>query len=358
MTFRAIRHIAVAAAFLAVTVSANSALFAQDPALPRIGPPVFEHPNADTVKAKVRDLMDAVDRNNNGELSKIEFALAGPRPDDQRLRDPGSAREREPQFLTADEAWDLADLDNDNKLDAREIYDWCWRHETREHAAKWVIKFFAEHNDNTDFRLTRNEFPGGENLFDFINDAGDGINPVELFDYALYCIMRDLMSLDALEWPKPGSGEMRERIQKVMRELDTDGDRKLTPAEFPRTVDEEGMPDIVRENKPWYLTRAEAFEMADGDGNGEINGEELRDWLVVERQREHVAEWLRKFMRNQDKNEDGKVSLASPPEWPALLHHFRKIDDNGNGLVGMVELWRKGMEMLRHDLALYLDAVQ
>lgn len=114
--------------------------------------------------------------------------------------------------------------------------------------------------------------------------------------------------------------EMREKIQAA----DTDGNRSISRSEAAASL------PLLAEN----------FDKVDGDRNGEVSSEELREHLGRHDRKEFAARAAERFTE-ADTDRNGSLDLAEVQTGaPRLADRFTTIDANNDGLLSREELQR------------------
>jgi Ca2+-binding EF-hand superfamily protein len=116
------------------------------------------------------------------------------------------------------------------------------------------------------------------------------------------------------------------RLQNLFRQLDSNGDGRLGPAEV--------------KGRSFLETN---FQRLDQGGKGYLV---LEDLALPQAQRHFLGERLRQAFERADANHDGRLCGAEVAAFPWLQKHFAQADRNGDGCVTLEELW-----VLRRALA-------
>lgn len=109
------------------------------------------------------------------------------------------------------------------------------------------------------------------------------------------------------------------RLENLFRQLDSNGDGRLNPAE-------------VR-GRPFLETN---FQRLDKGGKGYLVPADL---ALPPDQRHFLGERLRQAFERADANHDGRLCGAELAAFPWLQQNLAQADRNGDGCVTLEELW-------------------
>lgn len=173
------------------------------------------------------------------------------------------------------------------------------------HAAEGRSQAFIGLCDtNGDGRLTLDEFPFGEDLFDAVDTNHDGTITAE--------------EIASLARHQGGHRKAAAEINAVFKKLDKDGDGRISRAECPAEDVEKFQ--ALDADHDGYVTRAEAGRAAGGEAGRRIRKE---------------AEAKEKF-RALDRDGDGVLSRDEVPA--EAVAFFPILDDDGDGVLALEEV--------------------
>ncbi len=128
----------------------------------------------------------------------------------------------------------------------------------------------------------------------------------------------------------------------------SDADRAMGngPAAHFLSMDANGDGKVTAEEIDAF--RAEQFKTADTDGDGFLSKDELLA-AAMTRMQERMAQRIDKMIAHDDKDGDGKISLAEQDGNPRMDRMFSRLDKDGDGALSTEELaaigehgWHKG----------------
>jgi len=161
---------------------------------------------------------------------------------------------------------------------------------------------FENHDANNDGKISKDEFPGPDQLFDRLDANGDGAITQE--------------EAQQVGMGRGGRGgpmmDPAQRWQHMVEHMDADKDGKISKDEYPGRDEAFARIDA---NGDGFLTEDEAAQIGRGQGLGP--------------QMDPAQRWQH-MLERMDADKDGKISKD---EFPGRDEMFARIDANGDGFI-------------------------
>lgn len=218
------------------------------------------------------------------------------------------------------------DTDSDGQLTEKELNNWMMK-TSKKYMMEDVANQYPAHDRNEDGKVTWDEYY--ESVFKYIQDSDiDEINTLSKDEM----IARDKRrftnadndgdeTLDQAEFaaflhPEDHPHMKDIVVQETLEDLDKNGDGKIDIDEYIKDMyhpendsDGEDTPDWLDIEKDHFRT------IRDKDGDGFLNLDEVRDWLMPN-EYDHIEAEATHLVTECDKNDDQKLSLDE------VLQHY------------------------------------